>query len=80
MIAAYVISAMAAAVATAPAGVIDLRTDAGIQAVDAQWRYADARLVEVDFKGPDAGGKPNGVPIRTYDITPHAGARNFDDA
>jgi hypothetical protein len=79
MIAAYLL-AMAASVVAQPAATIDLRTDAGIQAVDTQWRYADARIVEVDFKGPDANGKPNGAPIRTFDIAPHAGVKNFDDA
>lgn len=79
MIAAAVLAA-AASIAGQPAAAIDLRTDAGIRAVDAQWRYADARIVEVDFKGPDANGKPNGAPTRTFDIAPHAGGKSFDDA
>jgi len=79
MIATLLLTA-AVSVAAQPAAVVDLRTDAGVQAVDAGWRYADARIVEVDFKGPDANGKPNGTPIRTFDIEPHAGGRDFDDA
>ncbi len=68
------------AMAGAPEAAIDLRTEAGIRAVDAAWRYSDARIAEVDFKGPDENGKPNGQPIRAYDITPHAGALSFDDS
>ncbi len=79
MIAAYLLAA-AASLAGLPAASIDLRTEAGIQAVDAQWRYADARIVEVDFNRPDANGKPNGAPIKTFDLAPHAGGRDFDDA
>src|SRR5262249_40062108 len=79
MIAAYFLAAVTA-VAGQPAAIIDLRTDEGARTVDARWRYADARIVEVDFKGPDASGKPNGAPLKAYDITPHAGAKDFDDA
>jgi gluconolactonase len=79
MIAAYVFAA-AAAVAGPPAAIIDLRTDEGIRAVDAQWRYSNARIVEIDFNRPDANGKPNGAAIKTLDITPHAGAKEFDDS
>jgi gluconolactonase len=79
MIAAYLLAA-AAAVAGPPAAVVDLRTDEGIRAVDAQWRYSDARIVEIDFNRPDANGKPNGAPIKALDIAPHAGAKEFDDS
>jgi len=66
--------------AGSPAATIDLGTDEGIRQVDAAWRYHDVRIVETDFKGPDANGKPNGTPIRAYDITPHAGGADFDDS
>jgi gluconolactonase len=52
---------------------IDLRTDDGMKAVKGQWRYADAKIVEVEFKGPD--GKPN----KTYNIEPRAFGADFDD-
>ena len=48
--------------------------------MDTVWKYKDVRIVETDFRGPDADGKPNGAPIRAYDITPHAGGREFDDS
>jgi gluconolactonase len=63
-----------------PDATIDLKTAEGVGAVDAQWRYSDVRIVETPFRGPDANGKPNGAPLTTYDITPHAGAIDFDDS
>jgi gluconolactonase len=81
MIVAYLLAAsVAAAAAGPPAAIIDLRTDEGIRAVDAQWRYSDARVVEIDFNRPDANGKPNGGAIKTLDIAPHAGTKEFDDS
>ena len=43
-----------------------------------QWRYSDARIVEVDGKSPGPYLKPSGAPNRTYDYTPKAGAADFD--
>jgi gluconolactonase len=63
-----------------PAAVVDLATREGARLVSGQWRYADARIVEVDHRGPGPDLKPSGAPNRTYDITPHAGAANFNDA
>ena len=62
-----------------PAAVIDLRTADGAALVSAQWRYSDARIVEVDHHAPGPDLRPSGPPNRTNDITPHAGAANFDD-
>jgi gluconolactonase len=53
---------------------IDLRTTAGVNSVKGQWRYSDAKVVEVPYKGPD--GKPN----TTYNIEPRAGDAKFDDS
>ncbi|MEO7475662.1 MAG: SMP-30/gluconolactonase/LRE family protein, partial [Gemmatimonadales bacterium] len=63
-----------------PAAVVDLRTSGGAAMVGAQWRYADARIVEVEHHaaGPDL--RPSGPPNRTNDITPHAGVADFDDS
>jgi len=47
--------------------------------VDGSWRYSDTRIVETMFRAPDANGQPYGAPVTTYDLTPHAGAREFDD-
>ena len=63
-----------------PLAVVDLATDAGARLVQGTWRYSDAAIVEIDFRGPGADGQPTGEPVRTYDITPKAGASDFDDS
>ena len=63
-----------------PAAVVDLATRQGAQLVSGRWRYADARIIEVDHRAPGPDLKPSGAPTRTYDITPHAGAADFNDA
>jgi len=63
-----------------PDATIDLRTKEGAQLVKGEWKYSDARIIEVDSKGPGADLKPSGAPVRTYDYAPHAGAANFDDS
>jgi gluconolactonase len=67
-------------IAAPPNAVIDLTTAEGARLAGAEWRHSATRIVETDFRGPDADGKPNGTPVRTYDIAPHAGAREFDDS
>ena len=49
-----------------PAAQIDLCTQAGVALVNGQWRYSDARIVQVNPK--------------THDIEPKAGAADFDDS
>jgi hypothetical protein len=71
---------LAAAIAATPDAVVALGTDDGVKTVSATWRYADVKIVETDFKGPDENGKPNGRPIKAYDIAPHAGGIGFDDS
>ena len=63
-----------------PDAVVDLQTATGAAAVRGEWRYADARIAEIDFVhvGGDLG--PSGTPSRTYDVLPHAEAPDFDDA
>jgi gluconolactonase len=85
-LAALLLPAGAAAQATVdlpaalPAAVVDLRTTKGAALVGAEWRYSDARIVEVEHRsaGPDL--RPSGPPNRTNDITPHAGVAGFDDS
>src|SRR5918994_4411295 len=64
-----------------PDAVIDLQTDDGVALVGGEWRYADARVEEIDFVELGAPGDPLGpgtVPNRTYDVLPHAEARGYD--
>ena len=63
-----------------PAAVVDLRTQEGAALVRAQWRYSDTKIVEVDHHAPGPDLRPSGPPNRTNDITPHAGAADYDDS
>ncbi|HJR02599.1 MAG TPA: SMP-30/gluconolactonase/LRE family protein [Methylomirabilota bacterium] len=63
-----------------PDAVIDLSTREGVALVQGQWRYADTRIDETDFRSPGPDLRPSGVPIKTHDYTPHAGAADFDDS
>ena len=63
-----------------PDAIIDLKTDEGMALVKGQWRYSNARVVDVDHHGPGADLAPSGPPNRTQDIDVHAGAADFDDS
>jgi hypothetical protein len=68
-----------------PDAVIDLQSQAGCALVGGQWRYADARVREIDFVEPGGPGSgdplgPGDAPNRTYDIEPHGEAVDFDDS
>ena len=60
--------------------VVDLQTPEGIALVQAEWRYADAHIVETDFVHVGADLGPTGPPNRTYDVVPHAQGAHFDDS
>src|SRR5262245_26508088 len=62
-----------------PDAIINLASDEGVALVNGQWRYSDARIVDVDHHGPGPDFRPSGPPNRTHDIVPHAGAAEFDD-
>jgi gluconolactonase len=64
----------------APDAVLDLTTPEGVAAVAGAWRYADAKLVEVDFREAGPDGQPGGRPNKAYDLLPRAGWAEFDDA
>ena len=63
-----------------PDATIDLRTRKGTELVNGSWRYSDVKIVDTDFRAPGPDLKPSGKPIKTYDYTPHAGAKEFDDS
>jgi gluconolactonase len=63
-----------------PDAIVDLATSEGARLVKGEWRYRDAKIVEVDHMAPGADLKPSGAPVRTYDVTPKAGAADFDDS
>ncbi|MCI0344090.1 MAG: SMP-30/gluconolactonase/LRE family protein, partial [Chloroflexi bacterium] len=64
----------------APAATVDLATDAGARLVEGEWRYSDAKIVEVQHRLPDANGQPTGAPVTTNAIEPRAGWAAFDDS
>jgi gluconolactonase len=63
-----------------PSAIIDLATEEGLRLVKGQWRYHDVTIVDVEHRAPGQDLRPSGPPNRTYDITPHAGAADFDDS
>ena len=65
---------------SAPLATIDLATREGVALVKGEWRYSDVKIIEADFKAAGADSQPTGSPVRTYDYTPRAGGKHFDDA
>lgn len=63
-----------------PLAVIDLTTPEGAVQTQAQWRYHDAGIRDVEFRAAGPDRQPTGKPVTTQDIVPHAGARDFDDS
>jgi gluconolactonase len=63
-----------------PTAVVDLATSEGVALVSAAWRYADARLVEIESPAVGADLRPSGPPGRTLDVLPPAGRAGFDDS
>ncbi len=70
--------AMSVACAEPPAS-IDLMSADGVALVQGKWRYKDVDIVKIPFRGPGADGQPTGEVGSTWDISPHAGVREFDD-
>ncbi|MCI0408285.1 MAG: SMP-30/gluconolactonase/LRE family protein [Acidobacteria bacterium] len=63
-----------------PEAIVDLVTPEGVRLVKGTWRAREAKIVEVDHRGPGADLKPTGPANRTHDVAPHAGAADFDDS
>jgi gluconolactonase len=63
-----------------PDAIVDLMTEEGTQLIQGQWRYSDAKVVEVDHHWPGIDLGPSGPPNRTLDLIPHAGTADFDDS
>lgn len=63
-----------------PPAVVDLNSASGLKAIGGVWRYSDVQVVEVEHREPGQDLKASGAPNRTWDITPHAGAADFDDS
>lgn len=59
-----------------PSAVLDLDSAEAQRLLNAEWRYCDARIIEA--AAPGASGA-TGAAAKTHDITPRAGAAEFDD-
>ena len=73
-------SAGASGAPAEPLAVIELDTVSGAKRVNAEWRYADAKLTPIEFPQPDAAGQPTGPLAASWDLSPRAGARDYDDS
>lgn len=58
---------------------VDLLSREGAQVLGARWRYADAELVRTRHRAADPAGQPTGAPVDTWEVSPNAGERGFDD-
>ncbi len=63
-----------------PEAVVDLRTAEGATLVQAQWRYSDVAIVEAAHRDPGPDLRASGAANRTNDVSPQAGAADFDDS
>jgi gluconolactonase len=69
-----------------PNAIVDLKNKESIALVKGEWRYIDAKIIDKDFKapGPSVDDKlalyPSGKSIKTHDIFPKAGVKDFDDS
>jgi gluconolactonase len=56
-----------------PDAIVDLRTRDGVELIGGGWQWHDAAVVPAQFRAPGADLKPSGAPVKTLDVTPHAG-------
>src|SRR6266702_6096110 len=63
-----------------PDAVVDLRTTEGVARVNAQWRYSDTAIREIEHRDVGADLKATGPKNHTFDFSPDARAGDFDDS
>ena len=66
--------------AVLPDAVVDLRTTEGVARVNAQWRYSDTTISEIELRDVGADLKARGTKNHTFDFSPDARAADFDDS
>jgi gluconolactonase len=66
--------------AVLPDAVVDLRTTEGVARVNAQWRYSDTTIREIEHRDVGADLKASGPKNHTLDFSPDARAADFDDS
>ncbi len=62
-----------------PDTIVDLRTRAGAELVQATWRFREARIVAGNNRAPGPDLRASGAPVKTLDLEPRAGSADFDD-
>ncbi len=60
--------------------IVDLATKEGAQLVQAEWRYSDAQIVDANHNYAGSDLRPSGPSSKTHDMTPKAGAVDFNDS
>ena len=63
-----------------PDAMIDLKTLEGAARANATWRYSDTHIHEIDHRNVGMDLKASGPVNRTFDFTPDARAKDFDDS
>src|SRR5260370_26587656 len=66
--------------AVLPDAVVDLRTTEGVGRVNAQWRYADTTISEIEHRDVGKDLKASGPKNHTFDFSPDAHATDFNDS
>src|SRR5258708_2247976 len=66
--------------AVLPDAVVDLRTTEGAARLNAQWRYSDAIIHQIEHRDVGADLKASGLKNHTFDFTPDARTADFDDS
>ena len=67
------------------AAIADLRTQEGVRALNAVWKFQEAKVVETTFKRPGPIAQdplslyPTGANVMTHALSPKASAANFED-
>ncbi len=79
LLVAQLLSLTARAADEIPAASVDLMTSQGVAQVQGTWRYRDVELLTTQHRAADEHGQPTGAPVSTWDYSPRAGVRNFDD-
>lgn len=73
-------------VADLPDVLVDLRTYQGVKMVRTKWKYSDVKIIDDKFRAPGPSKNdplllyPTGKKQSTWNITPEAGAADFDDS
>src|SRR5260370_34408779 len=66
--------------AVLPDAVVDLRTTEGVGRVNAQWRYADTTIREIEHRDVGTDLKASGPKNHTFDFSPDARPSDFNDS